>query len=176
MPGDNKGVIERLRAETAFERGRYFFNAGRFQDALVAQEDALRFDPSFTRAAAAKAITLAMLGKAFEGLALTDSIIAAEPAFFYGYMARAEALQQMGRTDEARFAFENALKLEPDDAALNYNYACFWAHCGDVAQCRRYLTRALEIDPKRNTHAAVDPDFAPFRDEEWFQELVAFRK
>jgi tetratricopeptide (TPR) repeat protein len=175
MAVTEKEPIERLRAKTAFERGKYFFNAGRFNEALAAHEDALGFDPTFVRALAAKSITLSALGRPREGLAVAEGIIKDHANSAYAYMARAQALLDH-RTDDARRAFEEALALDPNDYTIVYNYACFWARQKDAENCRKYLDRTLALAPHQNAHAAIDPDFEPFRECAWFQELIAFKK
>jgi len=176
MAVTNKEPIERLRAKTAFERGRYFFNSGRYNEALAAHEDALGFDPTFVRALAAKSITLSALGRPREGLAVADQIIKEHANSAYAYMARAQALLDLHRTEDAREAFEKALALDPGDYTITYNYACFWARQKDADNCRKYLEQTLALAPNQNAHAAIDADFEPFHESPWFQELIAFKK
>lgn len=176
MAVTNKEPIERLRAKTAFERGRYFFNAGRYNEALAAHDDALGFDPTYVRAKAAKAITLSALGRPREALALADGLVHEHPESAYAYMARAQAYLDLRRTDDAREAFEKAIALDPHDYTIVYNFACFWARQRDEVNCQKYLGRTLALAPHQNAHAAIDADFEPYRECAWFQELVAFKK
>src|SRR3954447_13435698 len=56
----------------------------------------------------------------------------------------------------------------------SYNLACVHALRGDGEKCRAFLLRSREHGqlPARD-HAATDPDFALFRDEPWFREILA---
>ncbi len=175
MSASNRGDIARVRAQTLTEIGRTHFNQRRYREALASFDQALAADPSYTRALVAKAHVLKMVGRADEGLRLVDEVIARDPGYALAYSTRGSALQTLGRAAEARASYERAVELAPDDALVQYNFACFWALEGDADKARRHLARAIELEPGRNTRAAVDPDFAPFRDEEWFQRLTAFK-
>jgi tetratricopeptide (TPR) repeat protein len=170
-PGENTA---RLRAKVHLERGRHFFNANRFPEALAALEEAIAADPEFVRAYTAKANTLAMLGRAEEAIAICDEIIAKSPAFALAYTTKASALHRAGRSAEAAENYRRGIDLAPDEHLTHYNFACFWALEGNEGECEKYLRRALELEPRSKPKAATDDDFASVRGKEWFQKLVAF--
>jgi len=176
MKDDVNAGAPRFRALTYLEQGKHCYNNRRFEEALAAFDKALAADATLTRGYTARAHALAALGRAEEAVALCDEVIAREPDFPFAHSTRGSALQTLGRTAEAQRAYEQAVALAPEDALINYNFACFWALAGDEESCRKYLARTLELDPRRNSMAAVDLDFAAFRDRGWFQELVAFRR
>ncbi len=106
-----------------------------------------------------------------EALAAFEEAVAADPTFVRPYAGKANALTVLGRLDEALDACEEAVRLDP-------SYPVIYTMRGAVfrAQGReRELTRALELDPALNSAAAIDPDLEPYRGEEWFEELVAFK-
>jgi hypothetical protein len=47
---------------------------------------------------------------------------------------------------------------------------------GREEEARKMLARALALAPGMNARRATDPDFEPYRDCEWFRELVAFKR
>ncbi len=175
MSSPPKPNAARYRALTFLERGKHLFNAQRYEDALASFEQAIAADPTLTRAYTARAHAVAMMGRYKESLAACDEIIAREPDFPFGYISRGTALHFLGRDPEARAAYERAVALAPDEPLTYYNFACFLAAVGDAAACRANLARSLELDSRLNSTAAVDGDFEPYRDEDWFQELVAFK-
>lgn len=164
----------RLRAKVHFERGRHYFNANRFEEALAALEEAIATDPEYVRAYTAKANTLAVLGRTEEAIAICDEIIAKDPTFALAYTTKASALHRAGRRTEAAANYRRGIELAPDEHLTHYNFACFWALEGNEEECETYLRRALEIEPRSKPKAATDDDFASVRGKEWFQNLVAF--
>ena len=53
------------------------------------------------------------------------------------------------RTDElarAIDALEQALEVDPTEALLLYNLACYWSLSGDASQSVDYLAKAFELD------------------------------
>jgi tetratricopeptide (TPR) repeat protein len=171
----NTESVERLRAKTILEIGRTRFNADRYEEALAAFEEAIAADPTFLRARTAKAHALKMLGRAREAVEVCEDVIAREPGYALAHSTLGSALQTVGRAREALAAYRRAEELSPDDRLVHYNFACFWAGEGNEEECRKHLTRTLELDATQKSKAAVDQDFAAFRDKQWFQDLVALR-
>jgi tetratricopeptide (TPR) repeat protein len=174
-PKAEREELKRFRAEVHFERGRALFLNRKFADALAAFNEALRQDASFLRAEIARAYALKKLGRLDEALASAARAIAGGPRAGLAYAARASIYQDLERRAEAEADFGRAIALSPDEPRVSYNFACFWAVERDEEKCRRYLSRALELDPQSKATAAVDEDFAPFREKTWFLELVAFK-
>ncbi len=166
---------DRLRAEMHFERGRQLFNVRKYEEALAAFEEAIAADPGFIRPYAGKANALTVLGRFDEALVVCDDAIGRDPSYAVIYTMRGAVFRNLGRRDDANADYELATKLGPDDALVHFNYACFWAHMGRRDDCERELRRALELDPGLNSAAAIDADFDRYRDEPWFEELVAFK-
>jgi tetratricopeptide (TPR) repeat protein len=165
----------RLSAEMHFQRGRQLFNVRKYEEALVAFEEAVATDPTFVRAYAGKANALTVLGRLDEALRACEEAVRLDPSYPVIYTMRGAVFRAQGREREANADYELAEKLGPDDPLVHFNYACFWAHMGRRDDCERELKRALELDPALNSAAAIDPDFEPYRGEEWFEELVAFK-
>jgi len=175
-PPPEAEVTDRLRAETYFMRGRGYHRLGRFEEALASLDEAVAADPTYLRAQAARAHTLRRLGRVGEALAAVDRVLEAEPHNAVALATKGTLLQEQGRPQEGQALYEEALAAASpeDEPLLHYNFACFWAHAGDAARVRAHLARALELDPGRKSVAAVDRDFKPYAEEEWFLELTAF--
>ncbi len=175
--GNNKESVEdtaRLRARVHFERGRRYFDANRFEEALAAFEEAIAADPEYLRSYTARANALTLMGRVEDAITICDEIIAKDAAYALAYTTKATALHRAGRSAEAAEHYRRGVELAPDEHATHYNFACFWALEGNEEECEKYLRRALELDPHSKPKAATDDDFASVRGKEWFQALVAF--
>lgn len=170
---DTKDSAARLRAKANVEFARTHFNSGRAEKAIEFADKALEADPTYLYAHVIKAAVLRGIGKPEETIVICDDVIAHEPTFALAYSIRGSALQTLGRMAEAEAAFEQARRLEPGNALVHYNFACFWASEGHADACREHLAKALALEPAYKTRAAVDPDLASLQDERWFQDLVA---
>jgi tetratricopeptide (TPR) repeat protein len=167
--------LRRIRAQTLITFGKDFLRSGRYRNALRAFEDAINLDPADVRALLGKSLALTRLGNFDEALAAAEVIFAQEVDSPHGYNARAVCFQAMGREADAEEAFRKAIMFGPDVAGNYYNFACYWASRGNAGQCREFLRRAIELDPRLNVLAATDVDFSRYRMEEWFLDIVAFK-
>lgn len=145
---------------------------GRNEEALVAFSTILASWPSNPRALMGRALALARLGRFDEALDDASELtnLAAERGRTFSALATIK--QQMGEWEEARIHFEQAIALEPGNHSHYYNFACYWAKMGDAGRVRENLAKSLAIYPEGKNFAAADADFARFRDEPWFRELV----
>ncbi len=164
--------LERIRAETYYQRGRHLFNAERYEEAFASFACAVKADPTFLRASAGMANALTMLGRAAEAISLCDDVLGREPSFAVGYTARGTARHRLGDKEGALQDYGRGVALAPGDSLVYYNFACYWALEGDEGACEADLSRALELDPRERARAAVDADFAAYRDRPWFKALV----
>lgn len=162
---------------TTIEKAIAQFMSGRYAEALEAFDEALRANHRHVRAHAGRSFSLAQLGRAAEGLAAAEEAVRLNPHYARGYSAKAVCLHRLRRRDEAQAAYECAIELAPEDAAILYNFACFWAEVGEEAGCRRHLTRAMRYDDGQIvTHAPNDPDMARYRNADWFRDILAGAK
>ena len=166
----------RLRAEALVGSGRMLAHMARYREALDMIERAAEADPTYDRPRLAKAFVLSKLGRTDDALGICDAYIRDDPGNAYAHTTRGTCLMNVGRKAEAEDAFREGVRLGGDDYLHPYNYACFLAQEGREDEAREMLARALELSPTMNARAATDPDFEPYRDCEWFQELVAFKR
>jgi tetratricopeptide (TPR) repeat protein len=166
----------RLRAEALVGSGRMLANMARYPEALDMMERAAEADPTYDRPRLAKAFVLSKLGHTDDALGICDAYIRDHPQNAYAHTTRGTCLMDMGRNAEAEDAFRAGVRLGGDEYLHAYNYACFLAQEGREDEAREMLGRALVLSPHMNARAATDPDFEPYREREWFQELVAFKR
>ena len=166
----------RLRAEALVGSGRMLANMSRYSDALEMIEKAAEADPTYDRPQLAKAFVLSKLGRTDDALAICDAYIRDDPENAYAHTTRGTCFMNVGRKAEAEEAFRQGVRLGGDDYIHAYNYACFLAQEGREEEAREMLARALDVSPNMNARAATDVDFERYRDAEWFQDLVAFKR
>jgi tetratricopeptide (TPR) repeat protein len=165
-----------LRAQALMDSGRVLSNSGRFEEALAMIEQAIAAYPSYDRPRLAKAFVLSKLGRIDDALAMVDDFLSRHPDNAYAHTTRGTCLVEAGREAEAEEEFHAGVRLGGADYIHAYNYACFLAQQGREEETREMLGRALEMGPHMNARAATDVDFERYRDAEWFQELVAFKR
>jgi tetratricopeptide (TPR) repeat protein len=167
--------LKELRTQAYLDFGKEFLRSGRYKQALTAFDEAVKVDPELIRARMGRSLALTRLGRYGEALAAAEEILELEPNSPHAYNAQGVCYQAMGLAEEAKAAFEKSIRFGPDIPGNLYNVACFWASLRDADKCREYLTRTLDLEPKMNVLAATDVDLKHFRDQPWFQKLVAFK-
>lgn len=152
-----------------------YFRERRDEEALRLFEEVLADDADNERALMGRCLALGRLGRAEEGLPIVEALLRDNPRHARAYNIRASLHEYRGDLERARADFERSIVLEPDGSEHHYNFACFWAARGDAEQCRKHLAEALRLDPASHVYAATDVDLERYREEEWFQDLVAFK-
>jgi Flp pilus assembly protein TadD len=80
--------------------------------------------------------------------------------------------KRTGRLDMAIESLEEALAVEPNDALVHYNLACYWSLARNKRQALAFLSRAIDLKDHYRTLVAAEPDFDPIRSDPAFQALV----
>lgn len=94
------------------------------------------------------------------------------PDDIHVWMALAWCYKRVGRIQRAIGALEQAIDIEPGEAVLHYNLACYWSLAHDPQEALRYLASALEIDGNFRDFVPGEPDFDPLRNDPQFQHLT----
>ena len=77
-----------------------------------------------------------------------------------------------GRVDLAIESLEEALRVDPSEAILHYNLACYWSLLGNCRRAVSYLSHALQIDPNYRDLIDGEHDFDPIRHHPEFQAVT----
>ncbi len=80
--------------------------------------------------------------------------------------------KRIGRLDMAIESLEEALALEPNDALVHYNLACYWSLAKNKRQALAFLSRAIDLKDHYRSLVAAESDFDPIRSDPAFQALV----
>lgn len=80
--------------------------------------------------------------------------------------------KRTGQLGKAIEALEKAVRIDPSEAVLHYNLACYWSLARNRTLTLKFLSRALEIDSNFRDLIADEADFDPIRHDHDFQILA----
>ena len=80
--------------------------------------------------------------------------------------------KRVGRLDLAIQALEEAIAVEPDQALIHYNLACYWSLANNPKLAVKYLSSAFEIDPNYRDMVSSEADFDKIRNHPDFLALT----
>lgn len=83
------------------------------------------------------------------------------------------SLKRTGCVDRAAAAYEEALKVHPDEGLLHYNLACYRCLQGQAQEALKELQRAVSLDDDYRLLAREESDFDPIKQTPEFQKSVA---
>jgi TolB-like protein/Tfp pilus assembly protein PilF len=157
------GGTSTVAAYDAFLRGRELFALGRDEasdrGALARFDEALRLDPGYGAAHAARSRALAVIGNQHardsqraavyaDAIAAATRAVSLAPQLADAHSALGFALFN-GQLDAraARAPFDRSGELGQGDADVLSRFALFCARTGRTAEARRAITRATTLDP-----------------------------
>jgi tetratricopeptide (TPR) repeat protein len=88
------------------------------------------------------------------------------------WLALGWCYKRTGKLDRAIESLEEALSVEPNDALVHYNLACYWALAKNKRQALNYLRKAFALEEDYRSLVAEESDFDPIRDDPAFQALM----
>jgi tetratricopeptide (TPR) repeat protein len=80
--------------------------------------------------------------------------------------------KRTGCLEDAIAVLEHAVRVEPGEALLHYNLACYCSLARNRRRAVQHLAYALEIDGNYRDMIAEEADFDPIRDDPMFQSIV----
>ena len=116
--------------------------------------------------------SLRALGRFREALEPLGRAAQGSPESVPTWLALGWCYKRIGRIDMAIESLEEALAIEPDDALVHYNLACYWSLANNKRQALDYLSRAIDLKDDYRTLVAGESDFDPIRSDPAFQNLV----
>ena len=96
-----------------------------------------------------------------------------EPENLHVWFALGWCYKRTGQINLAIRSLERVLAVEPTEALVHYNLACYWSLAGNKYRALEYLSQALEIDPDYRRLIDDEPDFIPLRSDPQFQAICA---
>jgi tetratricopeptide (TPR) repeat protein len=161
--GDDAGAREDLehlaaiapaaQAGQAFDAlGVMSREAGRLDEAIALHRQALQRDPTSATARTNLGVALLDLGRAAEALPELEQAVQGAPKSPRAWLALGVARTQLSTERpellyDAKDAYEEAIKLDGDDALAHHNYALCAERFGNFLFAMREYERAIELDP-----------------------------
>jgi TolB-like protein len=156
-----------VAAYELYLQGRYLLalrGGENLKEAARLFEQAVEIDNSFAAAYAALGKTYSLLpayGRGFDSRPFTEKSEAAIDKALQLDPDQTEALIAKGNNatlyswewDEARVAFEHALRVNPNDAEVRNFYGDYFTTTGDFANAEKFERRAMELDMLADVHA-----------------------
>ena len=81
-------------------------------------------------------------------------------------------LQADRQTRQSDRSVEHAVEVDPGEAIIHYNLACYWSLARNRVLALRYLSHALEMDANFRDMVLDEPDFQPLRHDPEFLQLT----
>jgi tetratricopeptide (TPR) repeat protein len=95
------------------------------------------------------------------------------PDDIHVWLALGWCYKRTGQLGKAIESLERAIRIDPSEAVLHYNLACYWSLARNRTLALRYLARALEIDCNFRDLIADESDFDPLRHDPEFKQLTS---
>jgi tetratricopeptide (TPR) repeat protein len=94
------------------------------------------------------------------------------PDDIHARMALAWCYKRVGHVRLAIESLEQAIDVEPGQAILHYNLACYWSLEKAPHKALSCLANALDIDGNFRDFIPDEPDFDPLRNDPLFKNLT----
>ena len=120
-----------------------------------------------------KGQALRTLDRFEEAIAPLKDAAEREPGNIHVWLALGWCYKRTGRLDLAIESLEEALDVDPEQAIVHYNLACYWSLARNKRHAIDYLTQALRMDSNYRNLIDHEPDFDPIRSDPGFQALTS---
>jgi tetratricopeptide (TPR) repeat protein len=165
-------VQQRVRSKRILREAEGYLELGMAEHALAALG---RLDAD----SIGRSDALYLEGEALRSLdRFADALIPLEaaadvaPSNIHVWLALAWCYKRTEQLARAIDALEQALEVDPQEALLLYNLACYWSLAGDAEQSVAYLGKAFDLDASYRELVADEADFDPIRNRPEFQALL----
>jgi len=142
-------LFERRRenADTWFDKGHALLLMQRYEEALVAFEQALALNSDNVLAWFLKGMTLRILKQPQEALAAFEQSLFLDPKATKSWMMKGETLLALEKQEEALTAYDQALALDPNDAETLALKGKLLYSLDRNEEALTVLNQALALDP-----------------------------
>lgn len=120
-----------------------------------------------------KGETLRSLERYDEALSALCSASRSLPDDIHILLALGWCYKRTGQLDRAIDSLEDALLVEPSEALVHYNLACYWSLAGNKESALTFLATAFDIDSSYRDMVEQESDFDPIRSDPDFLALTS---
>jgi len=157
--------------DTALLRGNFYYNQGKYDEALRLYNYVLELLPDNFQALANRGITYEKLGEHPKALDDYNNAFTINPNDAVILNNRSIIYMKLYKYPEAQADLEKLLKLKPNDPQAIYNLACLSSLTGKKDDAFLYLEKAIGYDGKYCELAKTDDDFSMLKDDPRFKVL-----
>ncbi|TET42953.1 MAG: tetratricopeptide repeat protein, partial [Dehalococcoidia bacterium] len=158
--------------QTALLRGNYYYNQGKYKEALAIYNWALELQPDDPAKLNNRGLTYGHLERYDEALADFNRSLELRPDYPNVLNNRGVTYRHLERYKEALADLNRSLELRPDDPNTFYNLACLFSLQRKANEALEYLEKAIKGDEKNRKDAKTDKDFENIRDDPRFKKLT----
>ena len=120
-----------------------------------------------------KGETLRSLERYDEALSALRTAVKILPEDIHVLLALGWCYKRTGQLDRAIDVLEDALLIEPGEALIHYNLACYWSLAGNKTSAIAFLATAFDIDSSYRDMVDDEHDFDPIRNDRDFLTLTS---
>jgi len=129
-------------------QGNQLYELGKFTEALVCYDSALKLDPTSFAAHHNKGLVLLNLGRYQEALECYDNALKLDLKHVHAHISKGAALQSLRRYQEALDCYDSALKLDPTSFAAHHNKGNIFNILGRYQEGLECYDNTLKLEPK----------------------------
>ncbi|MHC1721296.1 MAG: tetratricopeptide repeat protein [Clostridiaceae bacterium] len=151
--------------------GYDLFFAGKYDDAIAAENSVIKEDPLFFKAYYIKGITQCYAGNYEEGSKNIDKALELSPNDYMARFNKALSLELYRHYDEALVWYDKSLEISKGEWSY-YGIASIYGRRGDTENTVKYLRLAFEINPDIKNEARNEADFNLVKHSKEFKEML----
>jgi Flp pilus assembly protein TadD len=119
--------------------------AGQSQQAVAALEQGMTFHPGDIDISVAYAKALTADGRFEQSLQVLDNVIRPDAPDWNALLVKGATLDQLGRNQEARQIYSQALVIAPGEASVEANMGLSYAMTNELGAAEQHLRRAVQM-------------------------------
>jgi len=128
-------------------KGRLYLNAGKYEKAILAYDEALRCDPSYVSVYLNKGAVLEMLHKFDQALAAYNAAVDHDPEMAIGYVYKGAILSRFSKFTVAFECFDLALQKDKRLFLAHYNYGLAKKKAEKLEDAIKHFDKAIDLNP-----------------------------
>lgn len=135
-------------SENFLALGLALMNQSKYDEAILAYDEAIRLDPEDAASWGAKGFALSKLGRHDEAMQVYDEALRLDTNFSLAWIGKGFALKDLGKYDEAIQAFDEAIKLDPESDMAWYGKGIVLHNQGKYDEAIQAYDEAVRLDPE----------------------------
>ena len=163
---------DRIRRKQRIQQAEGYLELGMAEHALAALARLEVAESLGGHACYLRGEALRELERYEEGVEWLRQAADASPDNIHIWLALGWCYKRIGTIDMAIESLDRALAIDPSEAIIHYNLACYWSLARNPSQAIDCLARAIEIDGDYRDLVHDEPDFDPIRNDPGFQALT----